>query len=72
MTDETAQARECNDAAVIRGSASSEVADAQGRYVISCVAKDGRIKWSETIPNVVCTVEKTWRLIRSSPAPPIL
>ena len=58
MTDETAQARECNDAAIIRGSAQGEAADAQGRYVISCIGADGRIKWSETINNVVCTVGK--------------
>ena len=58
MTDETAQARECNDAAIIRGSGMSEQGEAQGRYVISCVAKDGRIKWSETIENIVCTVGK--------------
>jgi hypothetical protein len=58
MTDETARAREMNDAEVIRGNGMSEAAEAHGRYVISCVAKDGRIKWSETISNIVCTAGK--------------
>ena len=34
MTDETAQAREVNDATVIRGNGMDEAADAQGRYEI--------------------------------------
>src|SRR5580765_4359878 len=55
---ETAQARECNDATVTRGSGLGEQADAQGRYEIECVGADGRLKWRETIPNVVCTVGK--------------
>jgi hypothetical protein len=62
MTDETAQAREHNDAAIIRGSAQGEAANAQGRYVISCVDVNGRIKWSETIENIVCTVGKNLML----------
>ena len=59
---ETAQARECNDAAVIRGSAQGEAANAQGRYEIECVGADGRVKWREVIPNVVCTVGKNLML----------
>jgi len=62
MTDETAQARERNDATVIRGAAQGEAANAQGRYVIDCVGADGRIKWRETIDNIVCTVGKNLML----------
>src|SRR4249919_2684507 len=62
MTDKTAQARERNDASVIRGAAQNEAAEAQGRYVIDCVGADGRIKWCETIENVVCTVGKNLML----------
>ena len=58
MTEETAQARDCNDACVIRGSAQSEAAEAHGRYVFECVDADGWLKWRETIDNVVCTVGK--------------
>ena len=62
MTDETAHAREMNDATVIRGNGMSEAAEATGRYVISCVGADGQIKWSETIENIVCTVGKNLML----------
>src|SRR5580765_1877986 len=62
MTDETAQARERNDATVIRGAAQGEAANAQGRYVTDCVGADGRIKWRETIDNIVCTVGKNLML----------
>lgn len=62
MTDETAQARECNDATVIRGSGLGEAADAQGRYVFECYGVDGRLKWRDTIENTVCTVGKNLML----------
>ena len=62
MTEETAQARESNDACVIRGSAQSEHAEAHGRYEVECRGSDGRIKWRETIDNVVCTVGKNLML----------
>ena len=62
MTDETAQAREVNDATVTKGNGMSEAAEAHGRYVISCVGADGQIKWCETIENVVCTVGKNLML----------
>jgi hypothetical protein len=62
MTDETAHAREVNDASVIRGSGQAEAANAQGRYEIECRDKDGRLKWRETIENIVCTVGKNLML----------
>ena len=62
MTEERAQARECNDASVIRGSGLGERAEAHGRYVIECVGADGRLKWRETIENVVCTEGKNLAL----------
>ena len=62
MTEEIAQAREVNDACVIRGSAQSEAAEAHGRYEVECRGSDGRIKWRETIDNVVCTVGKNLML----------
>jgi hypothetical protein len=62
MTEERAQARDCNDACVIRGGGIGERAEAHGRYVIECVAADGKLKWRETIDNVVCTAGKNLAL----------
>src|SRR5580765_457193 len=62
MTEEAAQARDCNDATVIRGGAQSEAADAQGSYVFECRDADGKLKWREAIDNIVCTVGKNLML----------
>jgi len=62
MTDERAQARDCNDASVIRGSGLGEQAEAHGRYEIECIGPDGKLKWRETIENVVATVGKNLAL----------
>jgi len=59
---ETAQARECNDASVIRRNGLGEHADAHGRYVVECIGPDGKLKWREIIENVVCTVGKNLAL----------
>jgi hypothetical protein len=58
MTDERAPARESTDASVIRGLGVGEQAEAHGRYVLECVGADGKLKWRETIENVVATVGK--------------
>jgi hypothetical protein len=62
MTDERANAREHNDASVIRGTGLGERADAHGRYEIECIGADGKLKWREVIENVVCTVGKNLAL----------
>jgi hypothetical protein len=62
MADERAQAREQNDASVIRGSGLGEHAEAHGRYEIECVGVDGKLKWRDVIENVVCTVGKNLAL----------
>jgi hypothetical protein len=62
MTDERAQARECTDASVVRGTGLDEQADAHGRYEIECLGSDGKLKWRETIDNVVATVGKNLAL----------
>jgi hypothetical protein len=62
MTEERAQARECSDAAVIRGSGLGEHADAHGRYEIECIGASGELKWREVIDNVVATVGKNLAL----------
>jgi hypothetical protein len=62
MTDERAQARECADASIIRGSGLGEHAEAHGRYEIECRGPDGKLKWRDTIDNVVATVGKNLML----------
>src|SRR5262245_40158231 len=62
MTDERAQARECNDASVIRGAGFAELAEAHGRYKIECIGADGKLKWRELIDNIVQTVGKNLAL----------
>jgi hypothetical protein len=62
MTDERAQARECSDASVIRGSGVGERAEVHGRFEIECVGPDGQLKWREVIDNVVATVGKNLAL----------
>src|SRR5262245_55993696 len=62
MTEERADARECNDASVIRGSGLGEVAEAHGHYEIECIGADSRLKWREVIENVVTTVGKNLAL----------
>jgi hypothetical protein len=62
MTEERAQARECNDASVIRGGGLGEHAEAHGRYEIECIGADGKLKWREGIDNVVATVGKNLML----------
>ena len=62
MTDERAQAREHNDASVIRGSGLGEHAEAHGRYEVECIGADGKLKWRDTIENTVATVGKNLAL----------
>jgi hypothetical protein len=62
MTDERAQARECNDASIIRGTGLGEQAEAHGRYEIECIGADGKLRWREVIENVVATVGKNLML----------
>jgi hypothetical protein len=62
MTEERAQARDCNDASVIRGSGLDECADAHGRYEVECIGADGKLKWCDVIENTVATVGKNLAL----------
>ncbi len=62
MAEERANARDCNDASVIRGSGIGESAEAHGRYEVECIGADGNLKWREVIENVVATVGKNLML----------
>jgi hypothetical protein len=45
-------------ASVIRGAGHDEAGEAHGHYVVECVGADGKLKWRDTIDNVVCTEGK--------------
>jgi hypothetical protein len=62
MTEERADARECHDASVIRGTGLGEHAEAHGHYEIECIGADGTLKWRAVIDNVVQTVGKNLAL----------
>jgi hypothetical protein len=62
MPEERADSRECTDASVVRGSGIGEYAEAHGRYEIECIGADGKLKWRDTIENVVATVGKNLAL----------
>jgi hypothetical protein len=62
MTQERADARECNDASIIHSNGIGEDAAAHGRYEIECIGADGRLKWRDVIDNIVQTVGKNLAL----------
>lgn len=45
-------------ATVLRGSAALEKCAAEGRYIVKCFDKDGKLKWEDTIENTVMTEGK--------------
>jgi hypothetical protein len=56
---ETAAADARADASIVRsGDRVSEKAEAHGVFVVECVGPDGKVKWRDTIDNVVCTEGK--------------
>jgi hypothetical protein len=56
---ETVTARELVDASVIRGAGAFEQAAAHGRYEVECIGPDGKVKWRDTIENVVMRALRT-------------
>jgi len=59
---ESANARDSADVTMIRSSDVDEKSEAHGLFVIECVGADGRVKWRDTIENVVTTVGKNLAL----------
>lgn len=55
---ETAISAESNGAAVGRSAGAVSGAEAHGRYEVQCFDKDGNLKWSDAIENLVTTVGK--------------
>jgi hypothetical protein len=62
MMEERAYAEAALDASVIRGAGLSEQAQAHGRFTVECVGPDGKVKWRDTIDNVVAVVGKNLML----------
>jgi hypothetical protein len=53
---EKANANASFDASILRGGGMSEAMKAKGQYFVQCFDKDGKLKWEDTIDNVVTDV----------------
>lgn len=62
MTNERGNANGSQDASLVRRSSLIEAMFAKGKYVVECIGADGRLKWRDTIENVVTTVGKNLAL----------
>jgi hypothetical protein len=60
--DEKLNAAEAVDATILRGAGMTEHAEAHGFYTVECIGPDGKVKWTDTIPNVVTTEGKNLAL----------
>ncbi|MBA7696190.1 hypothetical protein ES703_104833 [subsurface metagenome] len=56
-TEKTNTISKC-EAALIRKSDVNESGKAHGRFIAECFDKNGKLKWRDTIENVVCTIGK--------------
>src|ERR1041385_4988044 len=62
MEIEKVEATESSDCSVVRKAVVEEKAEAKGRYEVTCVGADGKVKWRDTIDNVVTTEGKNYLL----------
>jgi len=58
MNNEKASASMAAGATLVAGTVHQESGEAHGRYVVECFDKDGKLKWKDTIENIVTTVGK--------------
>jgi len=58
MSQEKVNANHSADASIIRGGGMSEKAEIHGTYTAECYGPDGKLKWKDTIENVVTTEGK--------------
>lgn len=49
-------------AALIRGGAVDEKAEAHGKFIVECIGADGEVKWKDEFANTVTTVGKNYAL----------
>jgi hypothetical protein len=59
---EKCNSNEQSFAHVLRGSDLDDALDAQGKYFVKCLDKEGKVKWEDTIENVVTTLGKNLAL----------
>ena len=57
-TNEQANAKDENGAKINLNASVVEKAIARGRYVVECFDRNGRLKWKDSIDNIVCTLGK--------------
>ncbi len=62
MQNEKSSTKDNIDACIIRRSTHSEIIEAHGTYYVKCFDADGKLKWEDTIDNVVTTVGKNLAL----------
>lgn len=62
MNTEKLNAIESNSSSLIRKGDHTEQARAHGVYHVECFDKDGKLKWSDSIENLVTTVGKNYAL----------
>ena len=55
---EKIEAGESCGATVVRGAGLSEGVKMRGRFGVECIGSDGKLKWRDTIENLVCTKGK--------------
>jgi len=60
--EEKVNAQDVAGATVTRNASLVEEAHAEGFYTVECIGKDGKIKWRDTIKNLVTTVGKNHML----------
>jgi hypothetical protein len=58
MSNEKLDIRNSVGAEVIRGGVNEETLKLKGRYTFECYGADGKLKWADTIENLVTTVGK--------------
>jgi hypothetical protein len=62
MMNDQLSVNEYADAEVVRGGSMLEALGLQGHYEVECIGPDGRLKWRDTIKNLVTTVGKNLAL----------
>ena len=58
MHSESINARDTTSVAVSKSAGLGEVLEIHGHYDVECIGPDGKVKWTDTIENLVVTVGK--------------
>src|SRR3972149_6726473 len=60
--EEKLDAKDMIGGSIIKDTVANETAKASGKFFVQCFDKDGKLKWEDTIENVVTTVGKNLAL----------